>query len=159
MDVTFVVLKTTVYNAETKIIKRIYLAKVQDIDHDDDNDEVLISLMSPDLPLNSKMQSFHWPTRVDEIWVKETQSSSISHHPKEQREAFEFRKKFLKILISNTEFTFTIQALIWSNVTYVTDVKQLYQKFCSTILPINDGIVVRLVYLTIFNWISVVGCF
>ena len=42
--------------------------------------------------------------------------------------------------------------------TCVIDVKQLYQTFCSIILPMNDGILVGFVYLITFNWISVVGC-
>ena len=50
-------------------------------------------------------------------------------------------------------------ALIWSNVIYVTDVKQLHEEFCSNIVSINDAILVRFVYLTTLNWISVVVCF
>ena len=49
--------------------KKIYLGKLQEIDYDDD-DEVSISFMYPDLSLNPKMQSFRWPTHADELWVK-----------------------------------------------------------------------------------------
>ena len=73
--------------------------------------------MSHDLPLNSKMQSFNWPTHADELRVKRNSMS-----------------------LSNNKFTFTIQALIGSNTTYVIDVKQLYQEFYSFIFPINDDI-------------------
>ena len=45
--------------------KNIYLGQVQKIGHYDD--EVLISFMSPDLSLNLKMQSFHLPTRAEEV--------------------------------------------------------------------------------------------
>lgn len=42
----------------------------------------------PELSLNSKMQSFRWSIRADDILkgLKETQSSSISCHPKEQKD-------------------------------------------------------------------------
>ena len=97
MDITFViVLNTTVYNATTKIIKKIYLAKVQDIDHDDDNDEVLISLMSPDLPLNSKMQSFRWPTRVHEIWAKRNSIFINIPPPEGTKRGFPISQEVLK---------------------------------------------------------------
>ena len=64
--------------------KRIYLSKVQEIDHNDD--EVFISFMSLDMSLNSLVQVRYG--------LKETQSPSISHHLKEQREVPEFHKKF-----------------------------------------------------------------
>ena len=50
--------------------KKNYLSKVQEINHDyDHDDEVLMSFMSPDLLLRSKMQTFCWLTRADEVSV------------------------------------------------------------------------------------------
>ena len=87
--------------------------------------------------------------------LKETLPSLISHYPKEKREAFEFHKKFWTISLSSIKFTFTIQTLIWSDVTYVFDIKQLYQEFRPLIISINDAILVPFVYFTTPNWISV----
>ena len=91
----------------------------------------VIYLMSHDLPLNSKMQSFNWPTHADELRVKRNSMS-----------------------LSNNKFTFTIQALIGSNVTYVIDVKQLYQDFCSFIFPINDDIWVHISFSQQSNFLQ-----
>ena len=91
----------------------------------------LIYLMSHDLPLNSKMQFFNWPTHADELRVKRNSMS-----------------------LSNNKFTFTIQALIGINVTYVIDVKQLYQEFCSFIFPINDDIWVHICFSQQSNFLQ-----
>lgn len=77
-----------VYNAD----KNILLGKAQESDRDDD--EVLISFMSLDLPLNLNMQPFCWPTRLDGLWVKRNSIFINFHHPKKQRKASEFHKKF-----------------------------------------------------------------
>ena len=44
------------------------LGKIQEINYDDQN--VLIPFMSSDMSLNSKIQSFRWQIRADELRVK-----------------------------------------------------------------------------------------